>query len=159
MINRQGFFKKSQQKGLVNIMVYAWLIALIAFVVIELFTTQLVSIWFAGGALSAFIAACAGASLTLQWILFIAISALLLILTKPFVTKIINRNPEKTNVEAHIGRVTTVTEKIDNLSQSGQIKFSGISWAARSSDDDIIDVGEKVIVEKVEGVKLIVKRY
>lgn len=138
-------------------MVYAWLAAIIAFAVIEAMTAQLVSIWFAGGAVAAFIASIAGAGTMTQWILFVAVSALLLIFTKPFVKKITNREPEKTNVDAQIGKTTVVTQKIDNIAETGEVKLNGISWSARSTDGGIIEAGKTVSVEKVEGVKLIVK--
>ena len=139
-------------------MIYAWLAAVVAFAVIEALTTQLVSIWFAGGAVAAFIGSVAGAVTLTQWILFIAVSALLLVCTKPLVKKITEREPEKTNVDAQIGKTTVVTDKIDNIAETGEVKLGGVSWAARSSGGEIINSGETVVVEKVEGVKLIVRR-
>jgi len=139
-------------------MTYAWLAAIIAFVAIEAMTSQLVSVWFAGGALAAFIGACFGTGITIQWILFVATSALLLILTKPFVKKITGRTPEKTNTEAHIGKTTIVTRTIDNIKESGEVKINGVSWSARSDDESVIEDGEKVIIKRIEGVRLIVSR-
>lgn len=139
-------------------MVYAWLGAIIAFAVIEALTTQLVSIWFAGGAVAAFIGSICGASILTQWILFIAFSALLLICTKPLVRKLTSKGPEKTNTDAQLGKTTLVTGTIDNIAQTGEVKLSGVSWSARSIDGSIIKAGETVVVERVEGVKLIVKR-
>ena len=138
-------------------MVYMWLGAVILFAVVEAMTTQLVSIWLAGGALAAFCASLAGTEVTLQWILFVAVSAILLILTKPLVKKIINREPEKTNIDAQIGKTTIVTQKIDNIKETGEVRLNGISWTARSENDEPIDEGSRVLVEKIDGVKLIVK--
>ena len=76
---------------------------------------------------------------------------------KPFVKKITSREPEKTNVDAQIGKTTIVTKKIDNISETGEVKLNGVTWSARSINGDCIDEGSTVIVEKVEGVKLIVK--
>ena len=136
---------------------YAWLIAIILFAIIEIVTVQLVSVWFAGGAVAAFIAALAGADISIQWICFVAVSALLLIFTKPFVKKVTHREPEKTNIDAQIGKTTVVTKRIDNIAETGEVKLNGISWTARSIDNEIIEVGTTVFVEKVDGVKLIVK--
>ncbi len=138
-------------------MVYMWLGAVILFALVEVITTQLVSIWLAGGALAAFCASLAGADVTLQWILFVAVSAILLILTKPLVKKIINREPEKTNIDAQIGKTTIVTQKIDNIKETGEVRLNGISWTARSENGEPIDEGSRVLVEKIDGVKLIVK--
>lgn len=138
-------------------MVYVWLIAIIAFVVIEVLTSALVSVWFAGGAVVAFISALSGANIVTQWILFVLASALLLIFTKPLIKKIMGKNGEKTNIDANLGKITVVTETIDNLAQTGEVNLNGLSWTARSLDGEIIPEGTKVIVKKVEGVKLIVK--
>lgn len=139
-------------------MIYAWLLAIVAFVLIEIFTTQLVSIWFAGGALAAFIGCLAGAGQTVQWILFIAFSVFLLIITKPLVKKLTKNQREKTNIDAQIGKTTVVTQKIDNIAETGEVKLNGLFWAARSADNSVIEKDEQVRVKNVEGVKLIVEK-
>lgn len=138
-------------------MVYVWLISIIAFVIIEAVTSGLVSVWFAGGAVAAFISALAGASIITQWIIFVLSSALILVFTKPLIKKVIGKSGEKTNIDANLGKITVVTETIDNLNQTGAVTLNGLSWTARSFDGEIIPKDTKVIVEKVEGVKLIVK--
>lgn len=139
-------------------MVYVWLCACIVFAIIEVCTAQLVSVWFAGGALVAFIAAAAGANESVQWILFALFSVLLLIITKPIVRKLTKNQSEKTNVDAQIGKVTVVTETIDNLSEKGAVKLGGLYWTARSTDGSVIDENERVRIKAVEGVKLIVEK-
>ena len=86
-----------------------WLIAIIVLLVIEAVTMGLTTIWFAGGALAAFIACVAGAELWLQVVLFIVISLVLLFFTRPFAKRYINKEPEKTNVEGLIGKEARVT--------------------------------------------------
>ncbi len=139
-------------------MAYAWLAAIVAFSVIEACTAQLVSIWFAGGALAAFIGCMLGANMSVQWILFTAFSILLLIITKPIVKKLVGNHKEKTNVDAQIGKVTVVTKKIDNIAEQGEVKLNGLFWSARSDDGSIIEENEKVRIKGVEGVKLIVEK-
>lgn len=138
-------------------MTYAWLIAAIAFALIEMFTAQLVSVWFIAGALASLIASMLGAGTTLQWILFIAVSAVTLIATRPLVKKITSAAPEKTNADANIGKSAIVTDTIDNLAGTGSVKLGGISWTARSINDSVIPEGSTVTVENIEGVKLMVK--
>lgn len=138
-------------------MVYVWLVAIIAFVIIEALTSGLVSVWFAGGAVAALISALAGAGIVTQWIVFILASALILIFTKPLIKKVIGKSGEKTNIDANLGKVTIVTETIDNLAQTGEVNLNGLSWTARSADGEVIQKGTKVVVKRVEGVKLIVE--
>lgn len=139
-------------------MVYAWLAAIVLFAVIEAATVQLVSIWLAVGAAAAFIGAVAGAKQFAQWILFVVFSALSLVITKPFVKRLTKNTHEKTNIDAQIGKKTTVTKAIDNIAETGEVKLGGISWTARSADGNPIATGDTVTVERVEGVKLIVSR-
>lgn len=139
-------------------MVYAWLGAIAAFSVIEACTAQLVSIWFAGGAFAAFIGCIAGASQSVQWILFAVFSILLLLVTKPIAKKLTKNQKEKTNVDAQIGKVTIVTKRIDNLAEEGEVKLNGLFWSARSEDGSIIEKNETVRIKSVEGVKLMVEK-
>ena len=136
---------------------FYWLIALAVFLVIEIITMGLTTIWFAGGSLVAFIASLIGVPVIAQIVIFFVISFVLLFFTRPVVEKHLNNSREKTNVNSMIGKEGKVTEEIDNFNQKGTIVVNGLEWTARSSDDDIIiPNGAKVIVKDVQGVKAIV---
>ena len=136
-----------------------WLAGILVLLVIEALTLGLATIWFAGGALVAFIACVAGADLVVQVVLFVVVSLVLLFFTRPFAKRYINKGTEKTNVEGLIGREARVTEQINNRLDMGEAIVSGQPWSARAvSDDEIIDQGVSVIIEAVRGVKLIVRR-
>lgn len=138
-------------------MVYVWLGVLAAAVILELATTQMVSIWFAIGALAAFIAALVGVEqLWIQIIIFVVVSAIAVAITRPLVKKMINKKAEPTNADMVIGKTGIVTEKIDNLAPSGLVKVNGSVWTARSLDDAVIEENEKVIIKEIRGVKLLV---
>ncbi len=135
-----------------------WLIGIVVLLVIEAMTMGLTTIWFAGGALAAFIASVAGAGIEIQVILFIAVSLLLLIFTRPFAKRYINKGAEKTNVDGLIGKEARVTKEIDNHAGTGEAVINGQYWSARSADDALVLApGELVTVEAVKGVRLIVK--
>lgn len=141
-------------------MMYFWLALLIIFVVVECLTVGLVSIWFAGGALVAMVLAMAGAGAIWQDIMFLVVSGLLLILTRPFVKKYLLNKRTKTNYQSVIGEVAKVTEKIDNYNQTGAAFVDGKEWTARSAEDKVIlEAGSLVEVTAIEGVKIIVKPY
>jgi membrane protein implicated in regulation of membrane protease activity len=134
-----------------------WLIAIIVLVVVEIFTLGLTTIWFAGGALVAFIAALLSAPVWLQFVLFVAVSAVLLLFTRPFAVRFINQGAVKTNYESMAGRIGRVTEQIDNLRAVGCVRVNGQDWTARAATDtEIIPKDSEVVVEKIDGVKLIV---
>ena len=138
-------------------MVYIWLGVLVAAVVLEIATTQIVSIWFAIGALASLIATLAGVEqLWIQIVIFVLVSAIAVVATRPIVKRIVNKKAEPTNADMVIGKTGVVTEKIDNLAPSGMIKAGGQVWTARSADDSVIEENERVIVKEISGVKLIV---
>lgn len=136
-----------------------WLGIMIVLLVIELATLGLTTVWFAGGALAAFIASLAGASGWLQVILFLAVSIVLLIFTRPFAVRYINKNTVATNADSLIGKTAIVTEDISNLESKGQVQVQGQIWTARSTEDETkIEKDTKVVIEKISGVKLIVRK-
>ncbi|MBE6742145.1 MAG: NfeD family protein [Ruminococcaceae bacterium] len=134
-----------------------WAIAIVVFGVLEGVTAQLVSIWFVLGGIAALIAALCGATVPIQIVVFVAVTIITLIITRPLVRKKINFRAEKTNADRCIGSDAVVIEEINNLEAKGQVKTDGKIWTARSSDGSIIKENEIVTVEKIDGVKLIVK--
>ena len=136
-----------------------WIALIIIFAVVEIITVSLTSIWFAGGALAAFFMALAGLSFQVQMTVFLAVSFVLLIFTRPFAVKYVNKGTVKTNVDGLVGKKARVLEEIDNGSGAGTAVLNGQEWTARAVRDDlVIHKGETVIVKEIRGVKLIVDR-
>ncbi len=134
-----------------------WIAALVVFVVIEALTVQLFTIWFAIGSVAALIAERLGAEVWLQWTVFVAVSAIILVATRPFVKKLTKQKIQPTNADRCIGETAVVTEEIDNISGKGAVKINGIEWSARTISGDKAEVGEKVKIVKIDGVKLFVE--
>ena len=127
-----------------------WLGILAVLLIIEAATVGLVTVWFAGGALAAAIASGAGAGAVTQWLLFLAVS---------LAVRYMKRGIPRTNVNSLIGKKAVVIQKIDNLSQTGQVRINDIEWMARTeSDGETIPEESVVEIEAVRGVKLIVKK-
>lgn len=137
-----------------------WLIGLAVLLVIEIITLGLTTIWFAGGALVAFLAALFGAELWVQFLLFAIVSIVLLLFTRPVAMKHLNKNRVKTNYEGLIGKVVKVTKTVDNLNQCGEAVVNGQEWSVRTLKEGItIEPGTKVRIVNIEGVRLIVEEY
>ena len=137
-----------------------WLLGLAVLLVIEILTLGLTTIWFAGGAFVAFIAALLGAQVWLQFILFAIVSLVLLIFTRPIAVKRLNKNRVKTNYEGLIGKVVKVTKRVDNINQTGEAVVNGQEWTARSTVDGVtFEPGTKVKIVTIEGVRLLVEEY
>ncbi len=137
---------------------YIWLALAIVFGILEAATVQIVSIWFAGGSVAALIAYLFGASNNLQIAIFVIVSAILLLCTRPFVKKFSKSRNVPTNADAMIGKTAVVTKETDDLGLMGEAKVSGSVWTICSEDGSQIMKDEKVTVEKIEGVKLIVRK-
>ncbi|MBQ2841892.1 MAG: NfeD family protein [Clostridia bacterium] len=138
-------------------MLIFWIAMLVILIVVEAVTAQMVTIWFAAGAAAALVAEILGAEVWLQWIVFVVVSAVALVATRPLVKKLTKTRVQPTNADRCIGQTAIVVEDIDNVEGKGQVQVNGIIWTARSSDGSVFKKEEQVTVEKIDGVKLIVK--
>ncbi len=136
-----------------------WLLILAILIFIEIITLGLTTIWFAGGALVAFLISLFYDNLLLELILFLVVSMVLLYFTRPLVLKYFNPKRIKTNYEGVIGKVALVTVTINNMNAAGQVVVDGQEWSAKAMGDVVIEKGEKVKVHGITGVKLIVSVY
>lgn len=134
-----------------------WAVAIVFFAVAEGMTTQLVSIWFVIGSIAGLVSAFLGAPIWLQVLIAVAVSILALVITRPIAKKRLTPRIEPTNADKCIGKEAIVVEEINNIESKGQAKADGKVWSARSLNGDIIPANTVVIVEKIEGVKLIVR--
>ncbi len=132
-----------------------WVILIVVFVVTEVISLGLTSIWFAFGALLALIVSFFIESLMVQITVFVLSSVILLYFTKPIVKNYLKVGREKTNVESMIGMKGVVTKEISKHS-TGQAKVNGQIWTAVSGE--MIGIGEDIVVIEVQGVKIIVKK-
>ena len=139
-------------------MVIFWAAAIVVFVIIELATVGLASIWFALGALCALISTLLGAQVWLQIVWFVIISIAALFLTRPLVKKYINMKTHATNADRVIGSRAVVKERIDALAGTGAVLADGKMWSARSADGSVIEADTVVTVLEIQGVKLVVER-
>lgn len=138
---------------------YYWLIAFVILLIIEIFTMGLTTIWFAGGALLAWVVSLLGCGGGLQIGVFVATSIILLVLTRPYAVKYFNKDRVKTNAESLIGQCGMVTEDIDTLKAAGRVEVKGLEWAARTEAmDGCIPKGSVVLIHEIQGVKLIVSK-
>ena len=135
-----------------------WLAGIVAFIILEAVTYQLISIWFVIGAIGGLIAAMCGVDFYVQMAVFLAISILLLILQRPVSMKLIKKQDFKSNADSLIGKSILVTQEVNNIKGTGQGKVNGMVWTVRSETDETIAAGELAEIKRIEGVKLIVKK-
>ncbi|MCD8390936.1 MAG: NfeD family protein [Firmicutes bacterium] len=132
-----------------------WIIALIVFVLIEAFTYQLVTIWFAFGALGALLCALLPSPMYIQILTFLLLSIVTLAVLRPLSMKYLKSKGLKTNADSMIGRIIVITQEVNNIENTGKTKVNGIEWTVRSADGSVIEKGKKAEVKNIEGVKII----
>lgn len=138
--------------------VFIWLALMVIFIIVEIITVGLTSIWFAGGAFVSLACALAGWNLMIQVVLFFAVSFVLLFSTRPFALKYVKPHNIRTNYEDLIGKEVQVTQRIDNREGTGTAVFNGQEWTTRSAaDGQVIEAGTTAQVVEIKGVKLYVK--
>ena len=135
---------------------WIWVGLVIVFALIEVFTLGLTTVWFAIAALVMVFLSFFAIPLSVQALIFLAISALLLIFTRPVVVKKFKIGREKTNVDSLIGKHALVIKAIGEF-EKGEVKVSGQIWSAHAEDDSELAEGTKCEVLRVEGVQLIVR--
>lgn len=142
-------------------MMWVWFALAILLLVVELATVQFVSIWFSASALVTGIVVTIFNDMPIVWqiVLFVVLSVVALFATRPLVKKLTSGSKSsKTNLELNIDKPAVVTEKIDNIKETGAIKINGLVWTARSIDNSVIDVGEIVVFKEISGNKALVLR-
>ena len=133
-----------------------WLILLVVFIAAEAATVQLVSVWFAVGALAAMVVSLLGGELWLQVAVFFILSIALLALLWPVAKKRLKPKVVATNADALVGRLCTVTEEIDPI-EGGRVRLGDVTWSARSENGDRISAGARVRVLNIQGAKVFVE--
>ncbi|HCX61878.1 MULTISPECIES: NfeD family protein [Sedimentibacter] len=137
---------------------WAWLIIIAVCVIIEAATLGLATIWFAIGALVAWLIYLTGVNLHVQIMVFLFVSIITLVLTRPIAVEKLKIGKSRTNADSLIGEQVKVIETINNINNEGTVKARGQIWSAKSTNDEIIEKDELVVVVEIKGVKLLVKR-
>ena len=135
-----------------------WLIASGIFFVGEIVTVGFLLFWFGIAGLITMVVSFFTSNIIIQSVVFLVTSVILILSTKPFVKKFVNKETIVTNVNSLIGKKAIVIQEINNLQGTGQIKIGGEIWSAQNETDSVISENQEVEIIKIEGVKLIVKQ-
>ena len=132
-----------------------WLITVILLALIEILTINLATIWFVASGIIALGISLITDNYFIQFGTFVILGVILLITTKPILTKLIKQKKEKTNLDRVIGMTGTVTEKILK-NKNGEVKVDGKTWTAYA--DKAIKKDSLVKVLEINGVKIKVEK-
>jgi len=138
---------------------WIWLGVIIVFAIVEALTMDLATIWFAIGGVFALLFASFGLGFYWQIGIFLVVSIVLLVFTRPIAIKKLKIGRIKTNADSLIGDVCIVTEDVDNIMSVGRAKIKGQSWSARSTNDIVTFAsGERATIIEIKGVKLMIQK-
>lgn len=136
-------------------MTVEWFVLFAVLLVIELLTVNLVTVWFAFGAVAAIICSFFTDSIFIQLLVFLITSVMTLLVMKPLLKRFKSFDITPTNLDRVIGKIGEVTKSIDQ-DKYGEVKILGSTWTASSKSH--INIGERVKVLSIDGVKLIVQK-
>lgn len=132
-----------------------WVAIGIICVIIEIFTPGFFFLSFGFGAIITGLLSLIVNGLAWQILIFAIITFCIFILMRKFSTKLISKEYEQTNVQALIRKKGKVTDEIPEDGR-GHVKIGGEEWSAVSSDHKKIQIDTRVIVDKIEGNKVMV---
>lgn len=133
-----------------------WLVALIAFALLEAISIGLVSIWFGIGALVALLASFFITNPWIQLAIFLVVSLVALLAIRPLARKYMTPKQVATNVDRLIGMQAVVLEEVNSLTATGAVKVSGVVWSVKTEDKIPIPVDSIVFIHDIQGAKLVV---
>ena len=138
-----------------------WLVVMIVFLILEMITISLLSIWFVGGSIAAFLVSFAVHNPWIEAAVFLVVSLVLLLLIRPIASRfgVKQKDQIRSGAQALVGKRAIVTETIDNLHAKGAVQVNGQFWSAKAPDDyEIISKDTVVVISEVDGVRLVVKK-
>lgn len=135
-----------------------WLVMAVVLGAIEATTATLTTVWMAIAALIVAVIAEIGASVYAQLLVFVTVSAVLVLLTRPLARKFVSKKAVPTNADRIISTKGVVVKEISFNNNSGQIKVLGQIWSAKSEDGQVIPEGTEIMVTRLEGVRAVVER-
>lgn len=136
--------------------VFIWLGIMIILLLAEAATVGLTTIWFAAGALAAMVLCALGVGAFGQWTVFFVVSLVLLYFTRPIALKWMTPHKLRTNYENAVDKTVRITERVDNIAETGTAVLNGQGMDGEEQQDDVtLEPGELATVAAVEGVKLI----
>ena len=139
-------------------MLWVWIVVIVVACLMEWATqVQLISIWAALGGVVALILELAGLGKEIQVVVFFAVTILAIVLTRPLAKKMTSFIKTPTNADMNIDKIGKVTKIVDEELGIMRVKVENNDWSATTENKSVLPVGTEIVVQAIEGVKLIVK--
>ncbi|HEX6954454.1 MAG TPA: NfeD family protein [Agromyces sp.] len=138
----------------------AWLVLILVFATIEVFTLEMTFLMLALGSVAGLLSGLTGIPWWAQFIVAAVVAVALLLTLRPSLLRLLRRgaDPARSNVDALIGAEGQVVRTV--TSAGGQVKLqNGDVWTARLSpitEQADVTVGERVLVTGIDGATAVV---
>ena len=134
-----------------------WLAVGVLFLIVELLTTALVSIWFVPSAILTCLFSLAVDSIPAQIVVFVVLSAISMVISRKIYKKYIKKDKDEVSADSKlIGKTAKTTEDTDG--NSGKVLVGDIYWKAVSETGEKIGKQETVIIKGVNGTTLVINK-
>ncbi len=135
----------------------AWLAVGVVFLIVELLTTALVSIWFVPSAIITCLLSFVVDNLLIQIAIFVVLSAVFMVVCRKIYNKHIKKPVDDVDQnEKLLGKTATVTEDTNGI--TGRILVGDVYWRAVSENGETIPKGETVTIKSVNGTTLVINK-
>jgi membrane protein implicated in regulation of membrane protease activity len=139
--------------------IWFWFWVVLAFVlfVLEIFTAGFFMLPFGVGAIvAAVLEWLVPDSFVWQWVVFLVVSSVLLLVLRRFADRITHEPPEKVGADRVLGKTGTVVEELDPQSPKGRVQVGSEQWRAETDDGTSLPAGASIVVDRIDGTRLIV---
>lgn len=134
-----------------------WLVVGILFLMVELMTTALVSIWFVPAAIITCLLSFVVDGFLWQTAIFVVLSAVFMVICRKIYNKHIKKTVDDVNKnEKIIGKTATVADDTNGF--TGRVLVGDIYWKAVSENSETFSKGEKVIIKGIKGTTLVINK-
>ncbi|MBR3714807.1 MAG: NfeD family protein [Clostridia bacterium] len=137
-------------------MIYIWIGIIVTALIVEALTAGLTSIWFVPAAVVCIVLELLKVPQGIQIAAFLVVSLIFILCMRKFSKK--SKHVATNVTDMVIGGEAIVTERIDSLAETGEVKIYGKRWSARLEDGETAEIGDHVEVIRIAGVKLICKK-
>ena len=140
---------------------HGWIIAALLLFIAEMFVPGFWLACVALGSLAAGIVALLPIGMPLQVVTFAVTTLASFVGVRPFLVRHFQLGHGmgvRTNVDALIGKIGLVSEKIDPVTRRGRVIVDGEDWRGATLDETALEPGTRITVIQVDGTTLLVEK-
>lgn len=134
-----------------------WIAVGVFFLIVELCTTALVSIWFVPAAIITCLLSFVIKSAIWQVAIFVFLSAIFMVVFRKLYKKYIKKPVDDVDQnEKLLGKIVTIIDETNAI--NGRVKLGDIYWKAITENGETLSQNEKAVIKGVQGTTLVVTK-